>query len=82
MGTQHPLPENIPHLSSSGSNGSNCISNGNGHSNGGQSGSPVKESSFLHRETSVDDQAPKAETNEKSISPAPMNEGVPIRWQH
>ena len=49
---------------------------------GGQSGSPVKEASFLHRETSIDDQplSPKKPVEEGSISP-PAKEGVPIRWQ-
>ncbi|KAI4140570.1 MAG: hypothetical protein LQ341_003782 [Variospora aurantia] len=67
IGSQHPLPENIPHLTSPspmGTNGSVHTSNGNGHghgstgsiSAGGQSGSPVKEASFLHRGESVDEQ--------------------------
>ena len=85
MGTQHPLPENIPHLSSPGANNS---SNGNGQGatgtiNGGTGGSPVKESSFLHRETSVDDQDSTPTMNgQDNISPPPAREGVPIRWQH
>lgn len=58
IGSQHPLPENIPHLTSPGPTSGNN-GNGNGASNnsipGGSSGSPVKESSFLHRETSVDE---------------------------
>jgi len=45
----------------------------------------VKESSFLHRETSVDDpenqKAGADEAAEESVSPAPVKEGVPIRWQ-
>lgn len=62
MGTQHPVPENIPHLSSPapstvGNGHSHSLLPGHsGHPGGIQSGSPVKESSFLHRETSVDDQ--------------------------
>lgn len=87
MGTQHPVPENIPHLTSPGPNNSNVNGNGAmGHQGPGvPGGSPVKESSFLHRETSVDDQ----DANEKpamsrlgnSVSPSPIKEGVPIRWQ-
>jgi len=85
IGSQHPLPENIPHLTSPlPTNGTN----GNGHGSGGpipggQSGSPVKEASFLHRETSVDDQplSPKKTVIEDSISPPPAKEGVPVRWQ-
>ncbi|MCJ1485764.1 hypothetical protein MMC06_005939 [Schaereria dolodes] len=85
IGSQHPLPENIPHLSSPSPNNAS-IGNGNGHGvqqQNGQSGSPVKESSFLNRETSVDDQdsGPK-EAEDNSISPPPVREGVPIRWQH
>ncbi|KAL9578767.1 MAG: hypothetical protein Q9203_006974, partial [Teloschistes exilis] len=98
IGSQHPLPENIPHLTSP-----NPINgNGNGHTNsfsaggagpipGGQSGSPVKEASFLHRGQSVDEQAvddeeggadtavPQAEA--KGAKSPPAKEGVPIRWQ-
>lgn len=90
MGTQHPVPENIPHLSSpTANNGGSLSGNGSlpGHGLGvGQSGSPVKEASFLHRETSVDDQ--DNDTNidrkglaDKSVSPPVVKEGVPIRWQ-
>jgi hypothetical protein len=61
VGSQHPVPENIPHLSSP--------VNGNHHNGphhpsltpnqqplqGAAAGSPVKEGSFLHRETSASD---------------------------
>ena len=87
IGSQHPLPENIPHLASPGPH-PNGAANGNPHSGNGQpgaqSGSPVKESSFLHRETSVDDPEDQrdgaGETAEVSMSP-PAKEGVPVRWQ-
>ena len=85
IGSQHPLPENIPHLTSpSQSNGGNpAVSGTNGQQSSGQSGSPVKESSFLHRETSVDDQDfSSSEAGQEAISPAPAKEGVPIRWQN
>ncbi|KAI9697002.1 MAG: hypothetical protein M1836_004963 [Candelina mexicana] len=92
MGTQHPLPENIPHLTSPGPNNNSTNGNGNGHghgsiSQGGQAGSPVKEASFLHRETNIDDaveedKKPGKNEVEGSISPPPVKEGVPIRWQH
>ncbi len=91
IGSQHPLPENIPHLSSPGPNGS---SNGAGNSApngslpGATSGSPVKESSFLHRETTADESSvispvnsPKSPEKDAAISPPPVKEGVPIRWQ-
>jgi cAMP-regulated phosphoprotein/endosulfine conserved region len=91
VGSQHPLPENIPHLSSPGVGG---ISGGSGNSNiqmgtGGaaQSCSPVKESSFLNRETSADEieteeegepvKAPKRFQN--IIGPPTVQEGIPIR---
>ncbi len=93
IGSQHPNPENIPHLTSPG-NGNGV---GNGHAGPGhamQSGSPVKESSYLHRETSINDQEDgvdgdaanstnnartEAEKPEASVSPPPIREGVPIR---
>lgn len=88
IGSQHPLPENIPHLSSPGpGNGSNGNGNGiisNSQQQGGQSGSPVKESSFLNRETSIDEQDDSSgnPVNEEAISPPPAKEGIPVRWQH
>jgi hypothetical protein len=61
VGSQHPLPENIPHLSSpvSGPNGIGSPLHPHHHHQhhaGTQAGSPVKESSFLNRETSADDE--------------------------
>jgi len=90
VGSQHPLPENIPHLSSPGVGG---VNGGSGNSNiqlgtGGaaQSGSPVKESSFLNRETSAEDieteeegEPSKAKRFAKSIGPSTVQEGIPIR---
>ncbi|KAL8418555.1 hypothetical protein RB594_001956 [Gaeumannomyces avenae] len=81
VGSQHPVPENIPHLSSpvSGSSGSSGLANGlipHLHPPAGSSagvaaaaaaGSPVKESSILHRETSADD---AAEETDKAAAPA------------
>jgi len=86
VGSQHPLPENIPHLSSPGPGGANGGSgNGNvqmGSAGGAQSGSPVKESSFLNRETSAEE-IEKDDTAtsrmDESVSPPPMKEGIPIR---
>jgi len=86
IGTKHPLPENIPHLSSSGGGGLNGSSgNGNiqlGPGGGGQSGSPIKESSYLNRETSVDelDSEDKVKAGDDgSVSPPPEKGGIPIR---
>jgi hypothetical protein len=60
VGSQHPVPENIPHLSSpvSGPNGIGSLLHPHHHQqhhSGMQAGSPVKESSFLNRETSAED---------------------------
>jgi len=49
IGREHPVPENIPHQH----NG--VLSPGN-QPHHGHSGSPIKESSYLQRETSVDDE--------------------------
>lgn len=86
IGSQHPLPENIPHLTSPGPNsGSNGNNNGasNGSIPGASSGSPVKESSFLQRETSVDEGSvlsPRSPEQASASSP-PSKDGVPIRSQ-
>lgn len=59
VGSQHPVPENIPHLSSpNGHNGSTQHHGSIGGAAGAspnQSSSPIKEGSFLNRETSADD---------------------------
>jgi len=82
IGSQHPLPENIPHLSSPGLPTNSNGLHGNGQQTGTLSRSPVKESSILHRETSVDDQDNSAEqaAQQGSISPPPPKE-IPVRWQ-
>lgn len=57
VGSQHPLPENIPHLSSPVTGSSNGLGTllhphlQHQHHPVMQAGSPVKESSFLNRET-------------------------------
>lgn len=87
VGSQHPLPENIPHLSSPGVGSASQGGSGNGNIHPGgvaglQSGSPVKESSFLNRETSVDEldeKENKAERMNDRVSPPPAKEGIPIR---
>jgi len=89
VGSQHPLPENIPHLSSPGVGSANQGGSGNGnimHSgvNGGtQSGSPVKESSYLNRETSAEEleekEGKEGGRKVESVSPPPAKEGIPIR---
>jgi len=60
VGREHPVPENIPHNTTSphGSNAPNLPQPGQNHNH--NQGSPVKESSFLHRETSADDAEDKA----------------------
>jgi len=88
VGSQHPLPENIPYLSSPvvGNASQGGSGNGNIHlggTGGAQSGSPVKESSFLNRETSVDELEEKekklGQRGVDSVSPPPAKEGIPIR---
>jgi hypothetical protein len=87
VGSQHPLPENIPHLSSPGVGNASQGGSGNGNIHLGsaaglQSGSPVKESSFLNRETSVDeidDKENKGERVNASVSAPPAKDGIPIR---
>jgi len=94
VGSQHPVPENIPHLSSpvSGTNGFSNLLHPQQHHSNLQAGSPVKESSFLNRETSAEDLEGGAEkkqqqqqqhdgvANTPALSP-PVNaaEGLPIR---
>jgi len=85
VGSQHPLPENIPHLSSPGVGNASQGGSGNGNvlgASGLTSGSPVKESSFLNRETSVDELEEKEKAGDRlnaSVSPPPAKEGIPIR---
>ncbi|KAK1250557.1 hypothetical protein MKX08_010560 [Trichoderma sp. CBMAI-0020] len=57
VGSQHPVPENIPHLTSPTNGGTSAP----GHAHRGsvpgiQAGSPIKEGSFLNRETSAEGQ--------------------------
>lgn len=78
VGSEHPVPENIPHLSSpiNNANGGGAGPNGvqspgslpkhahHGSIPGIQAGSPVKESSYLNQETSADDQEGEENTKE------------------
>lgn len=89
IGSQHPLPENIPHhLSSpthSATGGINVNTGGTGlHLPGGPSQSPVKENSFLHRQASIEEQErlSKMASDKASTSPPPVKQGVPLRWQN
>ncbi|KAI1745041.1 camp-regulated phosphoprotein/endosulfine conserved region-domain-containing protein [Xylaria scruposa] len=93
VGSQHPVPENIPHLSSPSQTGT--LNGGPGHqhhpsiSGGmsghqisptvGLSGSPVKESSLFKSESSMSDEN---DPNEKESAPAADGaeaKGIPIR---
>ncbi|OAA49732.1 Endosulphine [Beauveria brongniartii RCEF 3172] len=104
VGSEHPVPENIPHLSSpvnSGANGgsgsaipkhlgfggasapagtaaANLQAAANSVPQGLQAGSPVKESSFLHRETLASETDDAAEQN-KAESAGAGGAGIPIR---
>lgn len=91
VGSEHPVPENIPHLSSPVNNGASIPKHGHHGSIAGiQAGSPVKESSYLHRETSATEESSNAENatiaspdkEDAPVTPlAPLqsNEGIPIR---
>lgn len=89
VGSEHPVPENIPHLSTPANNGGSIPKHAHHGSIAGiQAGSPVKESSFLNRETSAEGQDSTAINKDKensalgnSISPEPLaaGEGIPIR---
>jgi hypothetical protein len=89
VGSQHPVPENIPHLSSpiGGSNGFSGLLHPQQHHSNLQAGSPVKESSFLNRETNAEDleggaekqQQPGVAANAPVPPPANAAEGLPIR---
>jgi len=76
------VPEDIPHLSSPVGNANNGVLGGptlrSGSIAGLPAGSPVKESSFLNRETSADEV-----TDEAAKVPSPVGgqkqEGIPIR---
>jgi hypothetical protein len=83
VGSQHPLPENIPHLTSPSMSAANQGGSGNGNMHltgavGAQSGSPVKESSFLNRETSAAELESDRPAKE-NISPPSSKDGIPIR---
>ncbi|OJJ49533.1 hypothetical protein ASPZODRAFT_128009 [Penicilliopsis zonata CBS 506.65] len=99
IGSRHPVPENIPHLTAT-SPGANNPATGNGERHGSQgqpipgsisghpgsigfqSRSPIKEASFLQRETSVDEseqEAAQKDPKDLSVSPPVAREGVPIR---
>lgn len=60
VGSEHPVPENIPHLSTPNAGSANqcLVTNTNMHYPIGaerlKTGSPVKESSYLSRETNAD----------------------------
>ncbi|KAF4125658.1 cAMP-regulated phosphoprotein/endosulfine conserved region [Geosmithia morbida] len=105
VGSQHPVPENIPHLSSPVNNNSGAVStspNGSASSSlpgsgptapggvipkhahhgsvpGIQAGSPIKEGSFLQRETSVDDLDEDDKGGDDASGRLAAAEGIPIR---
>lgn len=90
IGSQHPQPENIPHLntntlSATASNGGGGNGNALEKIPSNQAGSPVKESSFLHRETSASDDAEVTpeDTQEAYTSPTQRTsrETMPMRFQ-
>ncbi|KYK58371.1 cAMP-regulated phosphoprotein family protein Igo1 [Drechmeria coniospora] len=66
VGSQHPVPEDIPHiLSPVNSSVAAGAMPKHGSIAGLQGGSPVKESSFLHRETSAEGTTPSGPSEHK-----------------
>ncbi|POS82578.1 Endosulfine-domain-containing protein [Erysiphe pulchra] len=68
VGSEHPVPENIPHLSTptiGNAPGILPVNSNQYAANGMQSRSPVKESSFLNRETSLDEHIAKENQEKK-----------------
>lgn len=83
VGSQHPVPENIPHLSSP-VNGSGSIPKHAHHGSipGLQAGSPIKESSFLNRETSIEEVDSMDDKPKDAPAADPVaagGAGIPIR---
>ena len=78
VGSQHPVPEKIPHLSSP-VNGASAGPKHAHHASmpGVQAGSPVKESSFLHRETSAEGTVSTPADSKPKASAA--TDEIPIR---
>ncbi|KAJ5243697.1 hypothetical protein N7489_003793 [Penicillium chrysogenum] len=88
IGSRHPVPENIPHLTSTSPGANNSANNGSVSSQGGQqvpgsisghpgsvgfqSRSPIKEGVATCTMVPVS-------VRELSVSPPPAREGVPIR---
>lgn len=74
VGREHPNPEKIPHIAPPTPNGQHNAQNTNG--NGEKAGSPVKEHTFLHRETSLNRETSAADfDNEGAAAPADAPEG-------
>ncbi|KAH0542354.1 hypothetical protein GP486_008645 [Trichoglossum hirsutum] len=91
IGSQHPLPENIPHLTSPVTTSGNAIHGGLQQTQlqgSHHSGSPIKESRFSSRETAAEDVENEASGTKKigsdpvpGSSPPQVKEGIPLRWQ-
>ncbi|KAL9527019.1 mRNA stability protein [Sphaerulina musiva] len=92
LGREHPTPENIPHLSQQVSAGTPTTENGPRGSisgapalhptlsgNGQQAGSPVKEASHLHRESSVNEQDLPDDLQQARASDQSETADIPIR---
>ncbi len=86
VGSEHPVPENIPHLSSPMNNNGAVPRGSISGVPGLQAGSPVKESSFLNRETTAEDSgsesaAAKTEQGGSRAANEPLaaGAGIPIR---
>lgn len=78
IGVEHPLPENIPHLTPTTSNSSQNSINGTSGIIGGSAGSPVKECSILHRGTSVDEIDNEEDDVKEGEAPKTGRRAMPI----
>ncbi|KAG9252065.1 camp-regulated phosphoprotein/endosulfine conserved region-domain-containing protein [Emericellopsis atlantica] len=94
VGSEHPVPENIPHLSSPINNVTSTSPTNNAgqpasgslpkHAHHGsvpgiQAGSPIKEGSFLQRETSIDDVDKEQKTGAETSESLAASDPIPIR---
>jgi len=69
VGREHPVPENIPHSTSPHTlNGNHILNPILGPGKLGHAGSPVKESSYLQRETSAEDMEAEEETQQEEMT--------------
>ncbi|KAJ5667511.1 Endosulfine-domain-containing protein [Penicillium longicatenatum] len=95
IGSRHPVPENIPHLTATSPGANNPAVTGNGGSISAQGGQQIPGSISGHpssvgfqsrspikeggASSTVGSMDPEVQEKELSVSPPPAREGVPIR---